>query len=115
MPPEAFLMTGGAAPFGPAQPCPGTDGPHFLRPGEGNYLVADAATRDGSAAARLVLWRCSGCGVQVAGLGRVDADPDAEPGYGVHSQEFAWMEEAVVLLEPDGRSHEGAGQSGGDW
>ena len=100
MPPEAFLMTGSAVPFRPAAACPVTGGPHHGGGGDGSWMVADAATADGTAAVRIALWRCAACGVLLIGVGRPDADPDAGPGSGIHAQEFTWLEDAraPVLL-----------------
>src|SRR5215472_1633113 len=68
--------------------------------GDGSWMVADAATADGTAAVRIALWRCAACGVLLIGVGRPDADPDAGPGSGIHAQEFTWLEDAraPVLL-----------------
>jgi hypothetical protein len=104
MPSEVFLMTGLAAPFIPAEPCPVLDGPHARSPEEGSYMVADAATRDRSAAIRIALWRCGYCGVLLTGIGhqsgrltgnRADRANTAE----VDAQEFTWLQEQVTLLE----------------
>jgi hypothetical protein len=92
-----FLMTGTAAPFRPAGTCPVTAGPHQGTPERGAFLVADAATADGSAAVRLALWRCGLCGSLLAGLGLPDVPLDSAPGTGVHCQEFTWLE----LAAPD--------------
>jgi hypothetical protein len=105
MPPESFLMTGGSAPFRPPGTCPGSGGPHYGSPGEGSYLVADAATKDGSASARVALWRCRLCGSLLVGIGRAGVPVDAAPGTGVHAQEFTWLEDtqAVALPGPGNR------------
>lgn len=99
MPPEAFMMTGGASPFRVADACLVTQGPHIAPREQGAFLVADAATRDRSATVRVVAWRCQFCGVLLVGIGRTDAPIDSEPGSGVHLQEFTWLEEDVVLLD----------------
>lgn len=98
MSPEAFLMTGAALPFRLAEPCPVMNGPHCGPPERSGFLIADAATADRTAAVRVSAWRCRFCGVLLIGIGRPDAAPDAEPGDGVHNQEFTWLEEAVTLL-----------------
>jgi hypothetical protein len=97
MPTEAFLMTGAATPFRQAEPCPVLDGPHGRSPEDGSYLVADATTRDGSAAVRIAVWRCSYCGVLVTGIGRLTGNlsltGSRENRMLIDSQEFTWLEE----------------------
>ncbi len=91
-------MSGEAAPFRAAGPCPVTRGPHCADPE--SYLVADAAVRDRSAAVRLAVWRCQYCGTLLAGIGRPRGVLDGSPGSRaeVDAQEFTWLEEAVTLL-----------------
>lgn len=98
MPSAAFLMTGAAMPFRLAEPCPVMSGPHHGKPDREAFLIADVATRDRTAVVRVASWRCEACGVLLVGIGRPDAAVDAEPGAGIHNQEFAWLEESVVLL-----------------
>ncbi len=102
MPGQAFLMSGMGASFRPAQACPVMNGPHVgPDPGDaGGILVADAATRDGLSAVRVVLWRCRFCGTQLTGLGRADIPADD----GLGTQEFTWLEEAVAVLVSPARS-----------
>jgi hypothetical protein len=81
---------GGGGPFRPAGSCPVAEslgsGAYMSHAGNpGSHLVADASTRDGTAAARIVLWRCVYCGSLLAGLGSADSEPDDD-------QEFTWME-----------------------
>src|SRR5215831_5092776 len=115
MPPEAFLMTGGAAPFRPARACPVSGGPHEGGSGDGSWMVADAAVADGTAVVRVALWRCRMCGTLLAGIGRPSADLGDGPGTGVHVQEFTWLEgtEAVILGSP-ARAAPAAAGAGGD-
>ena len=98
MPSAAFLMTGAATPFRPAEPCPVMAGPHHARPDRQSFLVADVVTRDGTARARVAAWRCAECGVLLIGIGQAGIPVDTEPGTGVHSQEFTWLQETVALL-----------------
>src|SRR5215472_8297566 len=107
MPPEAFLMTGSAVPFRPAAACPVTGGPHTGDGGDGSWMVADAATADGTAAVRIALWRCAACGVVLIGVGRPDADPDAGRCSGIHSQEFTSLEEARAWVRVVGANGSG--------
>lgn len=92
---DAFLMSGEASPFRPAQACTVTRGPHHADPG--SYLVADATVRDGSVAVRLALWRCAACGTAMAGVGLVSGTPDGsrESRAPIDAQEFTWLEEKI--------------------
>jgi len=90
MPGQAFAMSGMGASFRPAGPCPVMRGPHCMPDGDGSYMVADAATRDGTAGVRVALWRCRYCGTQLTGIGRLGENADV--------QEFTWLEEAYVPL-----------------
>lgn len=101
MPANLHLMsglgTGGA--FRIAQSCPVAEsfGPvstYMSHQGGDDFLVADAATRGGTAAVRVITWRCVHCGVLLAGLGRADGEPSED-------QEFTWMEEVVPQLSGD--------------
>lgn len=85
-------------PFRIADSCPVMDGSHEGNRLEGNFLVADAVTADGTASVRIALWRCAACGVQLVGIGKTGPDLDGPPGTGVHVQEFTWLEEQVVLI-----------------
>jgi hypothetical protein len=51
-----------------------------------DYLVADAATRGGSASARIALWRCVHCGTLVVGLATCDDEPSED-------QDFTWLQQ----------------------
>jgi hypothetical protein len=93
MPPMSFLMTGQGGVFMLAGPCPVTGGPHHGSPGRGAYAVADITTRDRFAAIRVAVWRCQPCGTLIAGIGSTEPPVDGEPGTGVHTQEFTWLEE----------------------
>jgi hypothetical protein len=55
---------------------------------DGSFVVADAWTRDGKAAVRVVVWRCVHCGTLLAGVGRVDEELSPD-------QEFTWLEEVA--------------------
>lgn len=101
MPANIHLMsglgTGGA--FRPAQSCPVAEalgsGSYMSHQGdEDSYMIADAATRDGRAAVRIVLWRCVYCGILLAGLGHADGEPRGD-------QEFFWAEEKITQLGGD--------------
>lgn len=100
MPPEAFMMTGGATPFRVAESCPVMNGPHIAPRKNGSFIVADAATRDRTATVRVVAWRCQFCGLLLVGVGHTDSLVDAEPGNGVHVQEFTWLEQDVNVEQP---------------
>lgn len=67
-----------------------------------SFMVADMTTRDGSAAVRVVLWRCQFCGQLLAGIGHPDAPLDGPPGTGFYVQEFTWLEESVKELAHGG-------------
>ena len=97
MPVNVHLMSGlgsGGA-FRSAGSCPvasrWADGGYMSHQGGDDFLVADARTRDGTAAVRIVLWRCVHCGMLLTGIGHADGDPDDD-------QEFTWLEEAAALL-----------------
>jgi len=102
MPANTHLMSGLGAggEFRPAQSCPVAEtlgsGAYMSHQGdEDSYMIADAATRSGSAAIRIVLWRCVYCGVLLAGLGSADSEPRAD-------QEFTWLEQKVAGGPADG-------------
>jgi hypothetical protein len=110
MPANVHLMSGLGAggEFRPAQSCPVAgslgSGAYMSHQGdEDSYMIADASTRDGRAAIRIVLWRCVYCGTLMAGLGRADCEPRAD-------QEFTWLEQKIVQLAGD--SAEGPGSGG---
>jgi hypothetical protein len=105
MPPEAFLMSGSAETFQLADQCPVTKGPHRGNPVAQSYLLADATVRDRSASVRIALWRCKPCGALLVGLGQTGPALDAPHGTGVHVQEFTWLEEIPVLLDPERNGH----------
>jgi hypothetical protein len=101
MPANIHLMSGigTGGEFRPARSCPVAEalgsGSYMSHQGdEGSYLIADAATRDGAAVIRVVLWRCVYCGALVAGLGHADGEPRAD-------QEFTWLEEKIPELGGD--------------
>jgi hypothetical protein len=96
---QAFRMSGMGASFRPAGACPVMNGPHAAPGSERGFMVADAATADGTASARLVLWRCQFCGTLLTGIGRSDVPVgDGAPGTGAAGQEFTWLEENVPAL-----------------
>jgi hypothetical protein len=106
MPAEmSFIAVMPGGPFRPAKSCPAMkDMPgeyfsHHGMPDNEKFLVADAATKDASAAVRIVTWRCQHCGVQLVGIGRQDGDLDADMGEGVHAQRFTWLEEIVTKVK----------------
>ena len=68
-------------------------------PDNENFLVADAATKDASAAVRIAIWRCQHCGMLLVGIGRQDGALDADMGEGVHAQRFTWLEEIVPKVK----------------
>src|SRR5437773_11145420 len=110
MPANIHLMSGLGAGggFRPAQSCPVAEalgsGAYMSHQGdEDSYLIADAATKSGSAAVRIVLWRCVYCGVLLAGLGRADGEPRAD-------QEFTWLEEKIPQLGGDSADGGSSGQ-----
>jgi len=86
---------GGGGVFRLAESCPVAEvwanGQYMSHQGGEDHLVADATTRGGGAAIRLVLWRCVHCGVLLVGVGRADEAP-------AEDQEFTWLEETVPLL-----------------
>ena len=88
-----FLMSGECTPFRPAEPCPVMNGPHYGDEDQRRFLVADAATRNGAASARVVLWRCRHCKVLLVGVGRADIPLDGDSG--AYGQEFTWLEESA--------------------
>jgi hypothetical protein len=102
MPGQAYAMSGMGASFRPAGPCPEARGPHCKPDGDGSFMVADAATRDGTAGARVVLWRCRFCGARLTGIGRLGEEAD--------TQEFTWLEEAGVPLAAGPGKQEAAAQ-----
>jgi hypothetical protein len=112
MPANIHLMSGlgaGGA-FRPAQSCPVAEtlgsGAYISHQGdEDSYMIADAATRSGLAAIRIVLWRCVYCGSLLAGLGRADSEPRAD-------QEFTWLEERVAQLAGGPADDAGPGRPG---
>jgi hypothetical protein len=98
MPANIHLMSGlgaGGA-FRLAGSCPvaaaWANGAYMSHQGGDDHLVADIATKGGTAAVRLVLWRCVHCGTLIAGLGHAAGEPRAD-------QEFTWAEEKAVLLD----------------
>jgi hypothetical protein len=96
---QAFRMSGMGASFRPAGACPVMNGPHVAPVQERGFMLADAATADGTASARLVLWRCQFCGTLLTGIGRSDVPVgDGEPGTGAAGQEFTWLEENLPAL-----------------
>jgi hypothetical protein len=102
MPANIHLMSGlgGGGVFVPARSCPvaGTyGGGSYMshQGGDGDYMIADARTRTGTAAVRIVAWRCVHCGLMCVGIGYADGDPETD-------QEFTGLEEQVVLLGADG-------------
>ena len=110
MPFEAFLMTGAAAPFTLAEPCPVMDGPHCGNPEVSAFMVADATTRDGTATIRVVMWRCRYCGVLVTGIGHPRGNPDSSRAdrvntAAVDAQEFTWLQEHIALLGQNGNGY----------
>jgi hypothetical protein len=111
MPPEAFLMTGGAQPFREAEACPVMAGPHCAPRDKRSFMVADAAVADGTAAVRIAIWRCQFCNALLIGIGRPLAEIAGKPGTGVHSQEFAWLEEVPVRPEGAAREPSHAGRA----
>jgi hypothetical protein len=107
MPPSSFLTSMPGGPFQPAENCRGislnTD-VYFSHHGvlePGTFMVADATTKDSSAAVRIVFWRCQYCGLLLIGIGHQSGDIDAPPGYGIHAQEFTWLEEVKPAREQD--------------
>lgn len=101
MPANIHLMSGLGAggDFRPAQSCPVAEslgsGAYMSHQGdEDSYMIADAATRNGLAAVRIVLWRCVYCGILLAGLGHAAGEPRAD-------QEFTWLEEKIPQLSDD--------------
>lgn len=112
MPANIHLMSGLGAggEFRPAQSCPVAgslgSGAYMSHQGdEDSYMIADASTRDGRAAIRIVLWRCVYCGTLMAGLGRADCEPRAD-------QEFTWLEQKIVQLAGDSADGPGSGGPG---
>jgi len=110
MPANVHLMSGLGAggEFRPAQSCPVAEslgsGAYMSHQGDdGSYMIADASTRDGKAAIRIVLWRCVYCGTLMAGLGSADGEPRAD-------QEFTWLEQKIPQLAGD--SADGADPDG---
>lgn len=102
MPLANFLMSGADAPFNVAGPCSVTDGPHNGSTENGSYLVADVATRDGTAKVRIALWRCAECGSLLAGIG--NANLPLEDGLSGWAQDFTWLEQVparYLNLEPE--------------
>jgi hypothetical protein len=96
MPDTPALRVGGGNAFRLAQGCPVASrwgsGEYVAHQGDANgFLLADARTRDGTAAIRLALWRCVHCGMLLTGIAQAEGDPDS-------TQDFTWMEETVVLL-----------------
>jgi hypothetical protein len=95
--PPNFLMSGGDSPFRPAGPCPVTNGPHNGSTDQGSYLVADAATRDRTASARIALWRCAECGSLLIGIG--NASMPLGDGVSGWAQEFTWLEQVPARYQ----------------
>lgn len=106
MPANVHLMSGlgGGGIFRLAESCPVAEslGSGSYMSHQGNpdsHMIADASTRDGTAAVRIVLWRCVYCGTLVAGLGSAEGEPSGD-------QEFTWMEQKTALI--------GGGAAGSD-
>ena len=92
MPADTALLSGlgSGGPFRPAEGCTAFTAAgvisYMSHQGDGDsFLLADARTRDGTAAVRVVTWRCVHCGALLAGLG----DPAADPG---GEQEYTWLQ-----------------------
>jgi hypothetical protein len=96
----SFLTAGDGGAFRLAGSCPVAEqvmhtdyAAHHGIPSEPeSYMVADMITRDGTAAVRVVLWRCQYCATLLIGVGRTDEALDGPPGTGFYSQDFTWLE-----------------------
>jgi hypothetical protein len=92
VPDNRVLMVGAGDDYLPAGGCPVAiekygNGQYMAHIGDpDSFLVAEARVKDGSAAVRVVLWRCVFCHATLIGLGL----PEGELG----SQDFTWMEHA---------------------